>query len=204
MIDEISDPQDVHMNWKKAKPLGALNMIRGQIFSGLIPIRPLKIPLVQPLCYSRRLVTASLGVEFAKNQSWSIHFASSFVKASQNGEKNPTSPKQDQTPQVSLALAHLNGLFLLVFLRKIFFGLWVIWVFPPGISLRKNFLSPFLGRLGSSIRFPLKSLLISFGYSQEKKRKEKKNLLLPLGGLGFLPDAGDARRFLFSIIYVCK
>ena len=51
MIDEISDPQDVHMNWKKAKPLGALNMILGQIFSGLIPIGPLKIHLVQPPHY---------------------------------------------------------------------------------------------------------------------------------------------------------
>ena len=38
-IGEIRD-------WKKAKPLYALNMIQGLIFSGLIPIRPLKIHLV--------------------------------------------------------------------------------------------------------------------------------------------------------------
>ena len=31
--------------------LRALNMILGQIFSGLIPIRPLKIHLVQPPYY---------------------------------------------------------------------------------------------------------------------------------------------------------
>ena len=51
MIDEISDPQDIHVDQKKAKPLGALNMILGQIFSGLIPIGPLKIHLVQPPHY---------------------------------------------------------------------------------------------------------------------------------------------------------
>ena len=28
-IGEISDPQDVHMDWKKVKPLGAPNMILG-------------------------------------------------------------------------------------------------------------------------------------------------------------------------------
>ena len=31
MIDEISDPQDVRMDLKKAKPLGAFNMTLGQI-----------------------------------------------------------------------------------------------------------------------------------------------------------------------------
>ena len=31
-IGEINDPQDVHMDWKKAKPLGALNMILGADF----------------------------------------------------------------------------------------------------------------------------------------------------------------------------
>ena len=46
MMGEINDPQDVHMDWKKAKPLGALNMLLGQIFSDLILIRPLKIHLV--------------------------------------------------------------------------------------------------------------------------------------------------------------
>ena len=83
MIDEISDPQDVHMNWKKAKPLGALNMIRGQIFSGLIPIRPLKIHLVHP--------TLSMK-------------ASSSVKSSQKGEKNPASLKRDRSSFVSISL----------------------------------------------------------------------------------------------------
>ena len=51
MIGEINDPQDVHMDWTKYKPLGALNMILGKIFSGLITIRPLKIHLVQPPHY---------------------------------------------------------------------------------------------------------------------------------------------------------
>ena len=51
MIIEINDPQDIHIDWKKAKPLGALNMILGKIFNGLIPIRPLKIHLMQPPHY---------------------------------------------------------------------------------------------------------------------------------------------------------
>ena len=51
MISEINDLQDIHMDRKKARPLGALNMILGQIFSGLIPIRPLKFHLVQPPNY---------------------------------------------------------------------------------------------------------------------------------------------------------
>ena len=38
MIGEINDQQDVHIDWKKDKLLGALNMILGQIFSCLIPI----------------------------------------------------------------------------------------------------------------------------------------------------------------------
>ena len=36
------------MDWKKAKPLGAPNMILGQFFGGLIPIRPLKFYCVAP------------------------------------------------------------------------------------------------------------------------------------------------------------
>ena len=41
------------MDWKKAKPLGALNMILGQIFNGLIPIRPLKIHCAAPILSMR-------------------------------------------------------------------------------------------------------------------------------------------------------
>ena len=52
------------MDRKKAKPLEALNMILGQIFSAFIPIRPLKIRLVQPPHYPGRLATVSLEAEF--------------------------------------------------------------------------------------------------------------------------------------------
>ena len=83
MIGEINDPQDVHMGGRKAKLLRALNMMLGQIFSGLIPIRPLKIHLVHP--------TLSMK-------------ASSSVKSSQKGEKNPASLKQDRSSFVSISL----------------------------------------------------------------------------------------------------
>ena len=56
------------MDWKKAKPFGVLNMIQGQTFSGLIPIRPLKIHLPYALSMrasyhkSRSVIQPEVGV----------------------------------------------------------------------------------------------------------------------------------------------
>ena len=75
-ISEISDPQDVHMGWKKAEPLGALNMILGQIFIGLIPIQSLKFHCAAPTlsmktsyCKSRRGIQPEVGVDLYSLQA---------------------------------------------------------------------------------------------------------------------------------------
>ena len=143
MIGEINDPQDVHMGRRKAKLLRALNMMLGQIFSGLIPIRPLKIPRVQPLCYSRRLVTASLGVEFCQKSKLIYTFCKLLCQGISKGWKEPN---------ISQARSN-NSSFVSISPPQ--------WAFPFSLP-QKNLLWP-LGNLGVSSRyFPKKKFSLPF------------------------------------------